>query len=113
MKNAIRLTFLKLIISITELWRLAFFGPSNRIARTYFFYNRSSRPEVFCKNDVLKIFVNFTGKHICKILFFDQVPGLRPVTFLRKNSGTCVILQKFYLQPFFTENLQRLLLLQQ
>ena len=26
---------------------------------------RSSRPEVFCKKDVLKNFAKFTGKHLC------------------------------------------------
>ena len=26
---------------------------------------RSSRPEVFCKKDVLRNFAKFTGKHLC------------------------------------------------
>ena len=33
----------------------------------------SSRPEVFCKNGVLKNFAKFTGKHLCKSLFFNKV----------------------------------------
>ena len=28
---------------------------------------RSSRPEVFCKKDVLENFANLTGKHLCQI----------------------------------------------
>ena len=29
----------------------------------------SSRPEVFCKNAIVKNFAEFTGKHLCKSLF--------------------------------------------
>ena len=36
---------------------------------------RSSRPEVFCKKCVLKIFTKFTGKHLCQSLFFSIVAG--------------------------------------
>ena len=38
--------------------------------------NRSSRPEVFCKKDILRNFAKFTGKHLCWSLFFDKVAGL-------------------------------------
>ena len=34
---------------------------------------RSSRPEVFCKKDVLKNFAKFTGKHLRQSLFFNKV----------------------------------------
>ena len=37
---------------------------------------RSSRSEVFCKKGVLKSFTSFTGKHLCRSLFFNK--GLRP-----------------------------------
>ena len=33
----------------------------------------SSRPEVFCKEGVLKKLVKFTGKHLCRSLFFNKV----------------------------------------
>ena len=36
---------------------------------------RSSHPEVFCKKGVLKNFAKFTGKHLCKRLFFNKVAG--------------------------------------
>ena len=37
---------------------------------------RSSRPDVFCKKDVLRNFGKFTGKHLCQNLYFNQVAGL-------------------------------------
>ena len=33
---------------------------------------RSSRPEVFCKKDVLKNFSKFTGKHLFQSLFLIE-----------------------------------------
>ena len=38
---------------------------------------RSSRPEVFCKNDVLRNFTKFTGKHLYQSLLFNKVAGMR------------------------------------
>ena len=46
---------------------------------------RSSRSEVFCKKCVLINFAKFTGKHLCQILFFNKVAGLRPETLLTKR----------------------------
>ena len=34
---------------------------------------RSSRPEVFCKKDVLRNIAKFTEKHLCQSLFFNKV----------------------------------------
>ena len=46
----------------------------------------SSRPEAFCKKGVFKNIGKFTGKHLCKIFFFNRnVVGLRPATLLRKR----------------------------
>ena len=53
---------------------------------------RSSRPEVFCKNGVLKNFAKFTGKHLCQSLFFNKVAGLRSATLLKRVSVTGVFL---------------------
>ena len=39
--------------------------------------SRSSRPEVFCKKDILTNFAKFTGKHLCQRLFFNKVAGLQ------------------------------------
>ena len=44
---------------------------------------RNSRPEVFCKNGVLRNFAKFTGKHLYQSLFFNKV--LRPATLLKKR----------------------------
>ena len=41
--------------------------------------SRSSRLEVFCKNDVLKNFAKFTGKHLRQSLNFNKVAGLAQV----------------------------------
>ena len=37
---------------------------------------KPSRPEVFCKNDVLRNFTKFTGKHLCQGLFLNKVADL-------------------------------------
>ena len=57
-------------------------------------------PEVFCKKGVLKIFAKFTGKHLCKSLFFNKVAGLWPVNFV-----------KFPRTPFLHNTSGRLLLI--
>ena len=44
----------------------------------------SSRPEVFCKQGVLKNFAKFAGKHLCHSLFFNKVTCLTPATLLKK-----------------------------
>ena len=36
-------------------------------------FNKSSRPEVFCKKGVLRTSVKFTGKHLCQSLCFIKV----------------------------------------
>ena len=43
---------------------------------------RSSRPEVFCKLDVLKKITKFTGKYFCWSLFLIKLQDLRPVILL-------------------------------
>ena len=37
---------------------------------------RSSRPEVFYKEGVLRNFAKVTEKHLCQSLFFNKVTGL-------------------------------------
>ena len=76
---------------------------------------RSSRPDVFCKEGVLKIFTKFTGKHLCQSLFFNKFTGLRPETcnFIKKiiwHRDFPVNFAKFLRTPFLTEHLQWLLL---
>ena len=51
----------------------------NKFAYSFIVENiRSSRPEVFCKKDVLRNFAKFTGKHLCQSLFYNKVASLRP-----------------------------------
>ena len=46
---------------------------------------RNSRPEMFCKNVVLKNFTKFTRKHVFQSLFFNKVADLRRATLLKKK----------------------------
>ena len=57
---------------------------SDQLVKSVLTYT-SSRPEVSCMKGVLRNFAKFTGKHLCQILFFNKVPGLRPVTLLKKR----------------------------
>ena len=51
----------------------------NKFAYSFIVENiRSSRPEVFCKKDVLRNYAKFTGKHLCQSLFYNKVASLRP-----------------------------------
>ena len=55
-----------------KLWKLLFYF----IQKTLF---RSSRSQMFFKIDVLKNFVIFTGKHLCRSLFLIKLQTWRPV----------------------------------
>ena len=44
---------------------------------------RSSHRRCSVKKDVLKNFANFTGKHLCRSLFFNKVAGLK--NFIKKR----------------------------
>ena len=44
------------------------------------------------KIGVLRNFTIFTGKYLCQNLLFNKVPGLRPTTLLKRNSGIGVFL---------------------
>ena len=69
---------------------------------------RSSRPEVFCENGVLRNFTKFTVKHLHHSLFFNKVAGLRSATLLKKRLWhRCfpVNFVKFLRTPFLTEHL--------
>ena len=76
-------------------------------------FSRSSRPELFCEKDVLRNFEKFTGKHLCRRLFFNKVAGLGPATLLKKSLWHRCFpgnFAKFPRTPFFTEHLRWLLL---
>ena len=44
--------------------------------------DRSSQQRCSVKRGALRNFAKFTGIHLCQILFFNKVAGLRPVTLL-------------------------------
>ena len=78
-----------------------------------YYQARSSRPEVFCKKDILRNFTKFTGKRLRQSLFFNKVAGLRPATLLKKSLWhRCfpVNFAKFLRTPFLTERRRQLLL---
>ena len=80
--------------------------PSNRNAT--FQKWRSSRPNVFFKNGVLRNFAKFTGKNLCQSLFLNKVAGLRRATILKKRlCHRCfpVNFAKFLRTPFLIEHL--------
>ena len=52
---------------------------------TYIGMFRSSRPEVFCKKNVLRNFTKFTGKHVRQGLFLNKAAALKLATLLKKR----------------------------
>ena len=46
----------------------------------------SSRPEVFCKNGVLRNFAKLTGKHLRQSLFFNKIAGIKASNFIEKET---------------------------
>ena len=49
---------------------------SNSTEKSETFVFKSTRPEVFCKKDVLENFAKLTGKYLCQSLFFNKVACL-------------------------------------
>ena len=70
-------------------------------------HSRSSHQRCSIKKGVLRNFTKFTGKHLCKSLFFNKVAGLRNRLWHRYFPVNFVI---FLRTPFFTEHLWCLLL---
>ena len=52
----------------------------NHVKREGIYATRSSRPEVFCKKDVLRNFAKSTGKHQCQSLFFQACNFIKKET---------------------------------
>ena len=47
---------------------------------------RSSHWRCSLRKGVLRSFLKFTGKHLCKSLLFNKVAGLRPATLLKNKT---------------------------
>ena len=56
---------------------------------------RNSRSQMFFKIGVLENFAKFTGQHLCWSLFLETFQAVKPVTFLKRVSSTCVFLWIF------------------
>ena len=59
--------------------------------KTTYVWVRSSRPEVFCKKDVLGNFTKFIGKDLCQSLFFNKVTEHLRWLLLSSGSYFCQI----------------------
>ena len=71
--------------------------------------SRSSYRRCSVKKYVLRNFAKFTRKHLCQSLFFNKVAGLRPVTFLKKETLAQVFSCEFckiFKNTFFTKHLR-------
>ena len=67
--------------------------------------SKKQPPELVYKKDVLKTFVKFTGKHLCRSLLFNKDAS----NFIKKETPTLVFSCEFYenfKNPFFTEHLR-------
>ena len=72
---------------------------------------RSNPPGVFCKKDILKNSVKFTGKHLCQSLFFNEAIFFN--NFIKKETMAQMFSCEFYgifKNIFFIEHLQWLFL---
>ena len=77
---------------------------SHKLSSTYYYNTdvckdpndyRTSCPEVFCKNGVLRNFAKLTGKHLYQSLFFNKVAGLRRATLFKTMTLAQVISCEF------------------
>ena len=57
--------------------------------------NKSTHQMCSVKKDVLKNFANFTGEHLCCILFLIKLQAFRLATLLKRDSNTSVFLWNF------------------
>ena len=86
-----------------KFYKVLFFG-WNDISHLRFL-SKFSRPEVFCKKEVLKNFAKFTRKHLCQSLLVDKVADLS-----LQHSCFPANFAKFLRTTFFTEHFWWLLL---
>ena len=75
--------------------------------------NAQKQPPEVLRKRVLRNVAKFTVKHLCQILFFNKVAGLRPATLLKKRLWLrCfpVNFATFLRRPFLQSTSRRLLL---
>ena len=95
-------------------------SPSSRRDNHHFHlpgYFQKRPPEVFCKKDVLKNFVNFIGKHRCWSFFLIKLQTCSSATLLKRHSNTGVFVNifknTFLRTPGFFQEFNSLILLEQ
>ena len=72
--------------NLSPLWILLYkYFSSWEILRNYSTIFRSSHQRCSIKKAILKHFVIFTGKHLCRGLFFNKVAGHQPCNFIKKR----------------------------
>ena len=84
-----------------------------RLKKVQFYIFRSNHQRCSVIKVVFRNFAKFTGKHLCKSLFFNKVAGLKSATLLKKNLWhRCfpVNFTKFLRTPFLQNTSERLLL---
>ena len=70
----------------------------------------SSHRRCSVRKGILRNFAKFTGKHLCKSLFFNKVANLRSVALLKMRLCFPVNFVKFLRTPFLQNTSWRLLL---
>ena len=71
---------------------------------------RSSHQRCSIKKAILKDFVIFAGKHLCRGLFLIKMPAIRRVTLLKRDSDTYFLVNvgKFIRRPILKNISERL-----
>ena len=90
LQTILRSLILKNIYEATasEILKLAFFRKLESSGFCLFGWSwrcRSNHPEVNCQKDFPNNFAKLTGKHLCRILFFNKVAVWKPTFLLKKR----------------------------
>ena len=79
--------------NLSPLWIFLYkYFSSWEILRNYSTIFRSSHRICSIKKAIFKHFVIFTGKHLCRGLFFNKLQAIRCVTLLKRDSYTDIFL---------------------
>ena len=70
------------LFSLTKSFKITIFSLKKVFVATK---SRTCKWRYCIKKVVLKNFVNFAGKHLCRSLFVKKVAGLKPATLLKKR----------------------------
>ena len=68
----------------------------NHFQCLFYFYSRSRRLEVFCKNSILRNFARLTLKHLGQSLFFNKICRPEICNFILKRRKICEIFKNIF-----------------